>query len=524
MNEKTKYYKLKFIAGELAGREFALDDFVIIGRARTAHIRPGAEDIAPEHISLAVEQDGSVMMHVFTNALTAVNDFELSGDTDMSLPLLSDVRLGKELTFVLEESPEPFAAQPLPGSAMGDEEAATEDITADMPAEPEPAVPAAPENPADPENPDTPKKPEELGEPAPASGEDENMTRYASPAELETLKKLNRNIKLKRKAVFTVAAIVCIAVIAGSFFFKEYQTENPLTWPGLLANKIDDSEYFIDLGNGVKCMVFYPNTPLMKVQKEKRSCAVMTAIGKNRDVPFHLDVTVTDLENGFRIPSEKSYQAWYTRMSDENGFSFYGDRARTFFRARAHGFPAYKIRYTRIFGKSRWQGVATYMRWQDKEIVLLREVPQHHFVRAKTLLRLNDCFEVSVAWSNRHWEVPEKLVQGDPSELLLRAHRELSRNINFIPWKDLSLILRTLLAQAAINKDQKMYDSVMPLWLSFREKQEIWYTRHCLAYITCQNADDSEGMQKIKNICLKQFNTPDDYRHLRILENIWEID
>lgn len=513
MNKQPKYYKLKFIAGEFAGRVFALDNFVLIGRSRDAHIRPGASDIAPEHISLAIEEDGSVMMHIYPDALTAVSNYELAGDTDISLPLNSDVRLGKDLVFVLEES-ENSINPPLPEMREEEEEEEfpTEDITKDMEEEEKETTDKAEE-----------EEEKESTPPLTAKPAEENITRYASEAELNTLKKLNRNIKLKRKAMLWMGAFLSLAIIAGSYLYSELQTEKILSWPGLNNNKVDDSEFHVDMGNGAKCLIYYPNMPRMTVNKGKHFCEVMTALGQNRDVPFHLTFSVTDLKNGFFTTTEKSFLAWRRKMAEKESFSFQGEKERTFFRPQAQGYPAYKQDYTRTFGKLRWQGIAIYARWQDKEIILLREVPLVHYQRAKELLNVFRCFIVNVTWSNRHWEVPETFFPGDTAELLLRANRELSKNTEYISWRELSLMLRTILSRAAAAKDLKMLDSAMPLWLDFREKEDVWYTQRCLAYITYQNAEDQNGMRKILNSCLRHFHSPDDYRHTRILKNIWEI-
>lgn len=516
MNKHSKYYKLKFIAGELSGRIFALDNFVLIGRSREAGIRPGASDIAPEHISLAVEDDGSVMMHVYSDAPTAVNDFELAGDSDINLPLLSDVRLGKDLVFILEEATAAEMPQlPPVTDETGEEELPTEDVTSDMDDEDISEKEEISNGNAD------EKKEDPSSSPQPESKE--NLTRYASEAELNTLKKINRTLKLKRKFLLLCGAAASLAIGGGAYLYSELQIENPLTWPGLLENKIDDSEFFVDMGNGAKCIAYYPNTPFMKVNKKERYCEVMTAVGRRKDVPFHLLLTVTDLKNGFFIPTDTSYNAWNRQMSEKHAFSFQGEKMRTFFRPQAHGFPAYNQNYIRTFGELRWQGVATYARWQDKEIVLLREVPLKHYQRAKTLIEAFDCLVVTSAWSNRHWEIPKTFFPGVPEDLLVRANRELAQNINFISWSDLSLMLRTLLSYAAAKKDSKMLDSVIPLWLDFREKQQIWYTQRCLSYIAYRNVGNQNGMRKILNSCLRHFRTPDDYRHIRILENIWEI-
>ena len=408
MNKQSKYYKLKFIAGELAGRIFALDNFVIIGRAREAHIRPGASDIAPEHISLAIQEDGSVMMHIFSGAAAAVNDFELAGDTDLNLPVNSDVRLGKELVFVLEES-EAALFPELPGNTgESEEEIPTEDITEDI-------VPA-PKAEGEMRSEVAAQESENRETVSVAAAEStENMTRYASAAELRTLKKLNRNIKLKRKVLLLFGGIISIAIVAGAYLYSEFQTESSLSWPGIAENKVDDSEFYVDMGDGAKCLIYYPNTSFMKVNKQENFCEVMTALGKKRDVPFHIVFSVSDLKDGFFVPSEKSFQAWNKQMAEKNAFHFQGERERTFFRPQKQGFPAFNQKYIRTFGKLRWQGIATYMRWQNKEIVLLREVPLNHYQRAKELLESFGCFVVSGDWSNRHWEIPEKFFPGKAS-------------------------------------------------------------------------------------------------------------
>ena len=103
MNKSSSCYKIKFISGELSGRTFAVKNSgILIGRMRDADIRTGGTDIAAEHISLIPQQDSGVLLHVHGNESAWVNGSEISGGQDFLLVPGADVRIGKELTFLLE--------------------------------------------------------------------------------------------------------------------------------------------------------------------------------------------------------------------------------------------------------------------------------------------------------------------------------------------------------------------------------------------------------------------------------------
>jgi len=164
------------------------------------------------------------------------------------------------------------------------------------------------------------------------------------------------------------------------------------------------------------------------------------------------------------------------------------------------------------------------MRYQDREIVLLREVPANHFWRSDRVLQSYGAFVVSPAMVDRYWEIPEKRMEGDSTRLLQRAAMELRKNIAAAVWDELDLILRTLLCRAYENKDPVLIAAVEPLWKEFREKQQIWYSQCCLAYQAYQAEENREGMNRIINECLRRFPSPDDHRHVKIMKNSWTIE
>ena len=97
MKQQTVGYKIRFIAGELAGRTFAIPNSgTTIGRRRDADIRPGGTDIAAEHLSLMPQADSGVLMHVYDNESAWVDGNEIAGGADALLTPGEDVRIGKE--------------------------------------------------------------------------------------------------------------------------------------------------------------------------------------------------------------------------------------------------------------------------------------------------------------------------------------------------------------------------------------------------------------------------------------------
>ncbi|MBP3395010.1 MAG: FHA domain-containing protein, partial [Lentisphaeria bacterium] len=310
MSNTSSGYRIKFISGELAGRIFSIPDSgILIGRARNADIRPGGSDIAMEHISL-LPQKNSVLLHSEGNEGAWVNGKKLSGGKDQLLTPGDDVRIGNELTFILESDEK---AVRLNTSSLPDvSEDATEEITEDGTHE---------------------------------KLEDGDCTRYASEAELADLRKYSLNEKRRRRTVLITGFFLFLFIIAGAFFYTELQQENPITWPGEVSGKYNDGEFRTEIEPGGKCLVYYPRCPATIVKTDQNNCEILTALGKNLDVPFHLVFTVNTLPDGFHIRRKESFEQWRKKVSEQNGFAFLDEPRQDFYRPLENGIPYYRIKY-----------------------------------------------------------------------------------------------------------------------------------------------------------------------------------
>ncbi len=490
-------YKIRFLTGELAGRVFAVrNSGTLIGRRREADIRPGGMDIGAEHVTLMPQSDNGVLLHVHDNAAVRVNGEEATGEGDFLLTPGADVCLGKELTFVLEEDDSPVDMES--AAVMPDDpEEATEEFSGET---------AGDDN---------------ISGAVPDSSD---CTRYASAAELEELRKFNRSRRWHRRIVLISGIALFLLIIGGAYIISNLQLENPVTWPGEVSGNFDDGEFRMEIEPGGKCLIYYPKTPATVTKSDGNNHEIMTALGKNMDVPFHIVFSVSTVPDGFRTTRRKSFDDWRKRVSEQEGFAFLDEPGQEFYRPSESGFPYYRMSYTRQDKNFRWQGYVSYMRYHDKELVLLREVPANHFWRSERVLQRFGAFVVSPSMVDHYWEIPEKRMTEDSTRLLQRASFELRKNIAAAVWNDVDLMLRTLLCRAYETKDQVLIAAVVPLWREFREKQKIWYSQCCLAYQTYQTAENTEGMKRIINECLRRFPSPDDHRHVKIMKNIWTIE
>lgn len=297
MNDMPSKYRIRFISGELSGRVFAVGGAgTKIGRAKTADIRPGGEDIAAEHITLMPQLGSGVLLLVHGTESAWVNGEEISGGQSVMLVPGTDVRIGNELSFVLEpdSSADPAAAE---------SEEATEELTEEATA----------------------------GE----SAADGTHTRYASPAELDELRSFSRSEKRRRKFVLAAGILLFVCIIAGAYAYTVFEQENPLTWPGEVSGNYNDGEVRTEIEPFGKCLVYFPKTAATVQRVDGNNCEIMTALGKNMDVPFHLVFTVTPLPEGFQTTRKKSFDNWRKRVSEQNGFAFLSNPEQDFYRPKA---------------------------------------------------------------------------------------------------------------------------------------------------------------------------------------------
>ncbi len=480
-------YKIKFISGDLAGRSFALGDSgLVIGSSTNADIRISESGIEDEHITLLPNFDSEVLLRNRASEVFVRGESVPVG-ADVQLREGDDVRLGKSLAFVLERYLESPAFGQVPSiENMGE---AT-------------LVPGAES----------------------VDSQDSVHTRYASAAELEDLRSANKSIARQRKLTLFLGAIIAIAILAFAYYVSESRIENPATWPGEVSGVYDDGEFRIDLGDRGKFLIYYPNSPNKVEKSQEGSFELMTAIGKNLDVPFHIVFKAIKLKDGYSQTRQQSFEKWAAEVEKSGELKFTSLAREDFFNKGDNGYPYTRIDYTRKANGLSWRGVACYMRFLDRQIVFMREVPSSQYWRASGVLNGYDCMSVANSTVRLHWEIPEKPLTGDSTKILQTLNHELRKNMEIASWEDIDLMLKSLFVQAYKRGEKPLIDAAEALLEKFRAQQKIWYSRKCLEYSDFQTKGNSAEMTRILNECLEKFEPLDDYRYTRIMKNDWSVE
>lgn len=494
---EQKYYRLVFIDGELSGRSFSVPpEGVMIGKSRSAAIRPGGGDIAIEHVSLRIRETDFALVLTAHDDSAVVGETELDPGAETVLEPGIKVRLGKNLVFVAEEDDEAF---PPSESVFPEDDEATDDATTDGGSDGDSAD-------------------------SEAGGKDDS-TRYASVDELNDLRHFSQKTQGRRKFVLAFGFFLILAILFGGYLYSYLQLENPVTWPGELNNNYNDGEFRFEPKSGIRFLIYYPECDSTQVKKDEKHCEVFTLLGKNYDVVYHLKLDVNQVPNGFTVPRQTSFDNWRRNAEEKLGFSFQNAPEQKFYATSTCGIPYQTMNYKRSDETMQWQGIVCYLRYHDQEIVFTREVPVQHYWRAEKVVNQYGCFVASSAAANSNWEIPENIPQGlSKTELYRTILEKMSYNVALIDWPEINRQFAILLSLSGQDGDETMMDDTLDLLQEFRERQKYWYSQACLAYQHFEQNDKWENMKAIRNECLLKFPSSDDYRHTKIIRNIWTID
>ena len=352
-----------------------------------------------------------------------------------------------------------------------------------------------------------------------------DLTRLVSAKEGGFLR--SRRVAEARRPKKLLAAVLlglgalAAALAAGGFFAYEEE----LTWPGEVSGAYDDGRKSLRLDADTAVLIYWPTSPAMTVAGDGTNrIEVITRIGKDRSVPFHLLAEANVLSNGFRVTTAASYAAWKDRMV-KNGYAFdFTDEKMIFPNAAENGFPVWRIPFRRNIGRSDAAGGnILYFRHYDKEVTVVKEVPLGEMLRARTLLKAFSCVGVSLKRVRRHVEIPERRVEGDLSELLSQCSNLLSVNPESADWNEADAMLRTVLVSAAEGGDRQLFTNAVNLLEYFRTLQQVWYVRKCLEYRQLEGDDVGARRTQLRQEVLGRFPDPYDHRHQKVAVDDWGV-
>ena len=155
-----------------------------------------------------------------------------------------------------------------------------------------------------------------------------DVTRLASVAELADLARLRAKEPRRRNFAFGFVIFLLLGVLAALVAVMLGREEKSITWPGEVDNDFHDARRLLFVDDGTALLVDWPESPRNVVTGDGTNLIdVVTAVGRNRTVPFHLCVTCGTLTNGLRVTTQESYEAWKRgRIADKWSFKASAER------------------------------------------------------------------------------------------------------------------------------------------------------------------------------------------------------
>lgn len=366
-----------------------------------------------------------------------------------------------------------------------------------------------------------------------ASRGDGDATRLASEEELADLARLLAKVPRRRTFVFSTAIVLLLGVLATLIAILFGRHEKSITWPGEQTEDFHDERRLLHVDDGTALLVYWPGGPRDVVSGDGTNLIdVVTAVGRHRNVPFHLHVTCETLTNGLRVTTRDSFEDW-KRARVQEDWSFYptGERL-VFLNAAESGYPAWSVDYVRGNTGSMLSGRALYIRHIDREIVVLREFSIADCGRAQKLLDNYACVAANLAAVRARFEIPAEREPGDPHKLINEAYGALQKGFLASDWRQLDRTLRTVILTARENGDKKLLQNASLLYSTFRMKVQNWYVRECLNFqllnsskrdIGIREKVRAEGRTSIRRECAVRLPDESDSRQQRIANDDWSL-
>lgn len=365
------------------------------------------------------------------------------------------------------------------------------------------------------------------------ANEDRDVTRLASESELADLARLRAKEPQRRKFVFGVVIFLLLGVVMAMVAVLLGRHEKSITWPGEVDDTFDDVRQLLRVGDGTSLLLYWPNDPQNNVSGDGTNLIdVVTAVGRDRTVPFHLCVTQRVLTNGLRMTTLDSYRAWKHAREQDKWSLDTADERIVFLNGSESGYPAWSIDYGRIVADSALIGRALYIRHLDREIVVLRELPMPFAGRAKDLLDGYLCVAANLTAVRARFEIPDERESGRPRDLVLSAYKCLQNGFLAADWRQLDRMLRTAILEALEGGDRRLLQDAKMLYATLREKMQIWYVRACLDFQQLDDPTRRDGLEDgvrragrtaIRLECARRLPEESDCRQRRIANDDWSL-
>lgn len=358
--------------------------------------------------------------------------------------------------------------------------------------------------------------------PSQASGTGDGETRELETREGDMQEILRIKAELERKRrrrrVFVSLCLVFVAVaMVGLWFLSRTDKEiEEMSYPENSQGQPDIARYtLVDASGEPLLTVDYPRDPNMSVtaSPDSNGVSVVSSFGRDRDVPFFMQLEVMRHPDELKKSLMDSVQAWFARSEGSGEGFVFDDRMKNelkpkFFedaypgscqRKSLYGVQFVEFDYKRSWPDGKlWHGVALYFRSGDAVYVYRREIPESCWSRGGYRFRIDSNIAVYATFTDSFWQSPgmDALPRGkSASERMASIRNSLVRE-RASDWRFVRGEIDAVLV-SCWRTDPKTRGMAMTCLRQYREILKTFYWGKYNAY---QNAKDNRDERKMRRL------------------------
>ena len=312
-----------------------------------------------------------------------------------------------------------------------------------------------------------------------------------------------------RGVLLLLIAAVCSG--AGYFAFAAIQ-ENELSYS--FSRRDLQADEIISPVKGPEWGIsfYFPRHAEMKVVRKSDSFAAETRIGSLCSIPLHLEYHGRSSTGILLSTKEKVFEKW---IKETAGKEWQFDRiSRVRFFGENNGFPYLTAEYRRKVSSEYRFGIATSLKFRDRQFIFLKEIPLKERKRGEKLLRTETFFKVAPEIISRYWDVNVPLLDLPAEEMLERSKKMLSRVTPGV-WGQTYQLLVSSLIKAHSEKNSETADRAELLLADMRKMQRRWLNAQRIDCLNSIAKGDHKTAYRVKKNCERVFSDKNDqWAHL----------
>ena len=369
-------------------------------------------------------------------------------------------------------------------------------------------------------------------------------TRPGAMDEIMALKAGLERKRKKRHVVVSFGFLIVVGMLAGLWFSSRTDRETGMmTFPVDAEGNPDIATYSVKDGQGrVLVAVDYPRDDGMSVTEapDANGVTVVSAMGRDRDVPFFLQLEMVSQPEELERDLLSSVRSWISKaeesglgyvfdikVKDELGYRFFEDVFPGCCQTKSlYGVKFVTFDYKRTWADSKktlWHGVLIYFRCGDTAFIHRREIPESQWVRGGYRIEQDPNIAIYSNFIDSYWECPglDGLPMAQKTSELMESVRGMLAKERASDWRYAKKEIDAILAKTW-RTDPKTRDIAVGCLRQFRDILRTYYYGKYNAFDNAKGNRDEKRMARLRMDAASVFDDPSErYYHLVANGEVW---